>query len=216
MSADIDFDIAPVRVLTVPATAGDQLLITGDCALMGYSLRDATHDVPAQKYGTVTSPGASANIVQITGLPAGTYLINWQVELSGTLAAADANNFELTSSSGAAFQSENPGAAGVYPQPQAEITVGTGGTLQIIAIAAGTTGAVYSAQLSLLVPVSGNSLIELQDGNNALAEISLGPGDSESRWFGGDGVHVRGQINLHFIQGAAAGAVYARYYDSTG
>ncbi len=213
---EIDITAGPVRVLPVLVTAVDVLLLNGPCELAGFSLRDATGDVPAAAEGSVISPAAGATIVTLAGLAAGTYLVNWEVELSGTLAAADANNFQITRPSLAAVGSVNLAVAGVYPQAPLEITVPSGGFISILAIGLATVGAVYSAQLTLTPVATPNTVAELQDGNNPLAELSLGGGVADSRWYGSGGLKVRNRINLHIVSGAVTGAVYARFAKLTG
>lgn len=112
-------------------------------------------------YGSVTSPGAGAAVATIGNgtAPAGTYLITWTVELEGTVSATDIDNFRLhinTIGTNPFSNSLNPGAVGVYPQmPVTDLLSTTGVTVS--AVAAGTVGAIYSAQISL-TPV-GNPII---------------------------------------------------------
>lgn len=103
-----------------------------------------------QASGTVTSPGAAATIANIASLPAGTWVLNWNVGLAGTLAAADGDNFKLiVAGSSAENPSNNPPAAGLYPQEPVQIVVPAGGAaVSIRTVAAGTVGAVYSAELN--------------------------------------------------------------------
>ena len=96
--------------------------------------------------GNVTSPGAGATVTSLISLPAGTYQIGWTVSLSGTLSASDTNNFQLNAGS-QTLVSANPGAAGSYPQPPVEVVLPVATTISVTAIAAGTVGAVYAAQL---------------------------------------------------------------------
>lgn len=215
---EIEIDIAagPVRVLPVPVTTVDVLLINGPCELAGFSLRDATGDIPLEAENSVTSPAALATIVVTASLPAGTYTVNWTVELGGTLAAGDANNFQLVDVAGGLVASVNPAVAGNYPQAPVEIITTTAGTVKIIAIAAGTAGAIYSAQVSIIPTAAGNTVVELQDGNNPLAECAVPNPGADSRWYGSDGLKVRNRINLHIISGAVTGAVYARFQKNTG
>jgi hypothetical protein len=115
--------------------------------------------VAAEVQGSVTSPGANANIVQITvaGLAPGTYTVQWVVELDGTLAAIDGNNFKITGPGlGGGFISANDPVAGRYVQPSFTLVVPTGNAtaLSIRAIAAGTVGAIYTGQISI-TPIAG-------------------------------------------------------------
>ena len=112
--------------------------------------------------GTVTSPGSAVTIasIPIASLIPGTYTINWSVELAGTLAAVDSNNFRLQGAGlPGGIISDNPAVAGVYPQPPFEWTFSTPflTPLTIKSIAAGTVGAIYSASMSL-TPVASDEV----------------------------------------------------------
>lgn len=96
--------------------------------------------------GSVTSPAALTNIVFITVTP-GAYTVQWSVTLSGTIAAAELNNFGLYNGSTLIAASVNPAAAGTYPQIPQAFTV-TGGAPDVKILSGGTTpttGAVYAA-----------------------------------------------------------------------
>lgn len=213
MTTDIIFDVTlgPVRVIPVPATSVDAVAMQGDSYLVGWSLRDASGASAGNTEGSQTSPAAGTVITQLTLLNAGSYLVNWSVELAGTVAAADANNFGLYVSNVQQTTSLNQGAVGNYPQQQAELTVGLAGAIEIKNVGAATVGAVYSAQLSIIPVNAVNTIVELQDGGNALAEISMEPGKANTQWLGDAGILTRSRINIHVIQGTVTGALYAKY-----
>lgn len=99
--------------------------------------------------GSVTSPAADA-IITSQALAAGTYTVGWTVQLSGTLAAGDANNFVMESNAVQVAQSLNSAAAGTYVQPPVTVVIPAGGaTVEIEALAIGTVGAVYSAVMTV-------------------------------------------------------------------
>ena len=98
--------------------------------------------------GSVTSPAADATITS-QALAAGVYTVGWTVQLSGTLGAGDANNFVMESNNVQVAQSLNSAAAGTYTQPPVTVVIPAGGaTVEIEALAIGTTGAVYTAQMT--------------------------------------------------------------------
>lgn len=109
--------------------------------------------------GQVTSPGANANIAQITvaNLQPGQYIVHWSVGLDGTVSATDTNNFKITGPGFAngVVAEVNP-VVGHYPQIDLPLTVPVGNAtaLSIRSIAAGTVGAIYSGTVSI-VPVAG-------------------------------------------------------------
>lgn len=102
--------------------------------------------------GSVTSPGASATIANAGTFPAGTYQIGWAVSLSGTVSATDVNNFQLRAGAPVALASINPGAVGSYPQTPVTVTFTAPTQISVVAIGAGTVGAVYAAQI-VVTPV---------------------------------------------------------------
>jgi hypothetical protein len=53
--------------------------------------------------------------------------------------------------------------------------------------------------------------VEIQDGGHPIAELSLGNGGADTRWFGPMGVCVRSDITLHILSGSITGAIYAGY-----
>jgi hypothetical protein len=100
--------------------------------------------------GSVTSPGAGATIASLILVLPGAYQIKWTVQLTGTVGAADQDNFQLNAGS-LTFPSLNAGAVGVYPQTDADVVLSASvTTVTITAIAAGTVGAVYTAQITLI------------------------------------------------------------------
>jgi hypothetical protein len=208
---DVTVTIGQMRGIPVTPTAVDVVLLNGPAVLRGWSLRDISGETPFENEGSVTSPAAGATIVQITGVPAGTYTVNWEVELAGTLAAADSNNFALSSNAATLANAVCPAVAGVYPQPALEAITVTAGTWAIKAIALGTVGAIYSASFSLEPALNPATVIELQDGNQILGESAMYPNRSDHQTLPLPGLHVAQQIKLHVVAGQVTGVVYAEY-----
>ena len=210
---EVDITAGSVRTLAVLPTSTDLTLLTSDGYLYGWSLRDVSGDLPAYVQGSVTSPAAGATIATITGLAAGEYVVEVVTELGGTLAAADANNFQLVPSSGPAINLQNQAVAGNYPQEEVTVTVGASGSVTVKAIALATVGAVYSAEISLTPVGNVGFTVELQDGNEPLGESQAGAGGVDHQWFGGTGVRIKNQVKLHLVQGAVTGTVYCGWSD---
>lgn len=210
MSADLEIGMVtgPVTPVPVPVTTVDVPITNGPCVFYGFSMRESSGDVPKDNEGSVTSPTALQTIVTLTGLAAGTYTVNWTVGLAGTLAAADANNFELLDSAGGVTPSINLAVAGEYQQVASEVSIGANGSISIEAIALATVGAIYSAQLSIEPSIVDDAVAEIRDGNQVIACIGLGIGGSETENFGPPGVKVAASVTLHVIQGSMTGAVY--------
>lgn len=218
MTVTVEFEVGGQRVRSLPVlpTSADVTPLLGPAKLFGWSLRDATGDLTAENEGALLSPGAGATIVTITGLQAGTYQVEWTVGLLGAAAAADANNFKLVTNAGLLINSLNPGAAGDYVQPNVQAVVGAGGSVSVQAIAAGTVGVTYLAQLVLTPVLFGNTVVELQDGNQPLGEVALGQGESDTTWFDEPGLTIMNEIKLHVVSGVVTGAVFARFQKNTG
>lgn len=214
---EIDIEISTGRVVTVPVpiTAVDVTPVNGSCKLYGWSFRDASGDTTQQAENSVTSPGAGAAIVSITGLATGTYDVSWTVALQGAAAAADANNFQLRNGVTVVEGSVNPGAAGVYPQVNARIVVPAGGTVSVNAIAAGTLGVVYLAQIEVAITLIPNAVCELLDAGNVLGVMAMPAGEANTEWLDEPGVHVQNQVRVHLISGTVRGCIYVKYVDVT-
>lgn len=144
---DADGNIFNATLAILAASPGETWAVSADLA--GTPGPQAATSLVAQ--GTVTSPAAGATVATIT-LPAGEWAANWNVSLSGTVAAADANNFALTVPGLLNEVSDNPGAAGgPWGQNPATFEVPAGGSvLKIKVIGAGTAGAVYDGALSVV------------------------------------------------------------------
>lgn len=205
---DVSITVGDVMAVPVVPTAVDLAVFPGSGCLAGWSLRDATSAIPAAASGNVVAPGAGATIVQLTGLPAGTYSITWTVGLVGAAAAADADNFQLFDTAGNILASINPGAAGDYPQQGTEVTITAGQTIGIKAIGAGTAGVTYAADLSITPTTEVETIVEIRDGVNSIGEVSFRGERSQSIWFGPQGPYLNAGVTLHVIQGAVAGAIY--------
>lgn len=207
---DVEAVFGDVQAIPVPVTAADVTVLQSDCRLVGWSLRDAAGEVGLQAEGSRVGPGAGASIVTVSGIPAGTYSVNWTVSLQGAAAAGDTNNFQLKNGAAVVETAINAGAAGVYPQVPAQITVAAGASVTVNAFNTGTAGVTYLAQIELVPVAVPVTVIEIQDTGNILAEVCPGDGSSDTRWLGSIGVPCQGQIKLHIISGTITGVVYAK------
>lgn len=210
-SLEVSVTVGDRVPLTVAPTTTDVMVFSGEGYCAGWSLREVTADTPASASGSVVAPAANAVIAQQTGLAAGTYRIHWEVELQGAAAAADANNFKLVGPAGSILVSVNQGAAGVYAQIDADITVAQNSTVSVQAVGAGTAGVTYSANLSLDPTSLVEAIVELKDGDRILGEISLVDQTSDTRDLGDPGVQLNSGITVHVISGKVAGVVYATF-----
>jgi hypothetical protein len=101
-------------------------------------------------YGSVTTPAAGATVCSISNLGTSQYQANWIIELEGTPSATDIDNFGLYGPSGGLVaQGVNLGSIGLWSQNPVTYNQFTNGVVRIKAIAAGTTGAIYSASLAM-------------------------------------------------------------------
>jgi hypothetical protein len=156
--------------------------------------------------GSVTSPAAGATIAQVA-LPAGIYTVSWEVELSGAIAAAELNNFQLfqsgTGAPGGVLTAINAAAAGLYPQLPVTITsTNADNFIKIIAPGLGTAGAVYNAQMTVTQVANPAPLYVINQPpmqNNPTS----GPGVAALRSGGMTAVNLRGYS--YTIAGGSAG-----------
>lgn len=114
-----------------------------------------------QNQAPVVAPLANGNILQVgTGAlpPAGPYLLNWTLGLTGTPGAGENNNVKIVGPpiAGILQDSVNPGVVGDYPQESVQITIppNNATSLSAKAVGAGTAGAGYTVGFALS-PVGG-------------------------------------------------------------
>ncbi|SRR6266566_1336163 len=210
MSVEVDVNIGtgPVQAINVPATASDVTPFPGSGTLLGWSLREASAEVPSDVTGSVVAPGAGAVIVTTAALAAGTYDVNWTVELVGPAAAADVNNFQLFNGAAAIQVSVNLGVAGEYPQPIARLTVTQGSTISVKAVGAGTAGVTYSVDLTAAPDPLFGMAVELQAGNMPLGEAAADLQECDTKWFGPQGILIEQQVTIHVVSGVVTGCLY--------
>lgn len=184
-----------VQVASYPLRLAGWSLVSGDVA----GLSNA---------GSVTSPAAGATIVSLSSVPAGDYLLSWQVDLAGTVAAGDTDNFQLFSNAVLVATSLNPGAVGQWQQNAQEIVIPAGGAnVAIRANAIGTVGAIYSAQLTLAT--LGSAQGQIMDGAQVLGVTAPPGGQSDTQWLSDEGVYCSGPISVQALQGTLSGVLYA-------
>lgn len=135
------FNLVPISNEIGPS---QQLTGYADLASVTPVQAPSSHDTE----NSVTAPAAGGVITSLA-LPSGGWTLAWQVQLAGTPAAADANNFQLRQGAAVLLESINPGAVGgPWPQDSIEVQIPVGGaTVSVNANGVGTAGAIYSAQL---------------------------------------------------------------------
>ena len=102
------------------------------------------------------TPGAGTTVAT-QAASAGTFLLSWTVTLATAAAAGDAGNFGLYAGSVLLATSVNPGTIGTYPQQAVTTYLGAAATVAVKNIAAGSTGAVYTAALTVTPLQSGDT-----------------------------------------------------------
>jgi hypothetical protein len=207
----VDVEYGKVYAVDLAAIANGALIVGGPADLMGWSVRDFGLENNQEAFGSVVSPGAGTVIAQLPAIQQADYEIRWQVQLIGAAAAADQDNFGLYAGATLLVTSLNPGAAGVYPQTQTAFYDQFGQALSIKAIAAGTVGVTYAAQFSIVPIGFAGPVLQLQDGNQELAEIYCPIFGADTRWFGPSGIRVNGTMKKVVNVGVLAGAIYVRY-----
>jgi hypothetical protein len=211
MGFNVEVVAGNAEPISVPATAVNTQIISGDCYLNGWSLRDAQGTVIANVEGSVTAPTSGQAICTTPSLPVYEYDLNWTVSLEGAAAVADQNNFEVTAGAAVIATSLNPGVAGVYPQPQANYMRASAGTFSVKAVGAGTAGVLYSATLQVVPVATDLTVVEFMDGARYIGEQSIAQGASETRDFGAIGLTIYSGVTMNVLSGMVQGTVYCRF-----
>jgi hypothetical protein len=147
--------------------------------------------------GTTSATPGGGTTVASQALAAGTYMLSWTAQLETAAASGDADNFGLYDGSTLLATSVNAGVIGSYPQAAVSACLGAGATVAVKNIAAGSSGSVYAASLTV-TPVMG--------GDNRGAVTWTGPG-SPPQW-------TAGGFPITFVTGTplwldSAGPLYA-------
>ena len=208
---EVEVSLGHIRAIPVSNPVSGFVALAGPGELMGWSFRESGAETGSSTEGQVVSPAAGATIAQLVSLPVGVYTISWSVQLIGAAAAADQDNFQLTSGATVLSTSLNAGAAGQYPQTPLQVTLASLQNVTVNAVAAGTVGVTYAVQFALTPATTGQAILELQDGNQALCEITAGTAGSLTQWFGPEGIRFYNQIKCVPISGQMVGAIFARF-----
>lgn len=204
-----------ITVSQAQAAAGT-ILCNGPKRLFGWSIVSGAV-VSSDTQGRVVAPAAGATIASIAGLAAGDYLVTWSVELDGPAAAADLNNFQVMNGAAAVLKSDNPGAAGNYPQPGVVVTVAAGGTISVQAVGIGTAAVGYSAQLVVSL-LAGGAIGNVLDGGQVVGVVSTGQDQTDVQWMGDYGIEVLTSVAILATVGKLSGCIYVedvRHWDKS-
>lgn len=207
---DVDIETSRVLAYDLAALSSGNAVVSGPARLMGWSVRDAGLENNQENFGSVVAPAAGTVIAQLPAIQQADYTISWQVQLIGAAAAADQDNFGLYAGAVLLETSQNAGAAGVYPQTQTAFYDEFGQALAVKAIGAGTAGVTYSAQINIVPIGFAGPIVQLQDGNQELAEVYSPIFGADTRWFGPSGICVMNQIKVTVNVGKLAGAIYVK------
>lgn len=197
----------PVTVTAAEAAAGT-VLLKGPLRLMGWSFT-STASVTLEASNSVVAPAANATIAQVTGLVAGDYQVSWTVALEGPAAAGDADNFKLVAGGSTVLTSDNLPVAGEYPQETVVVNVGAGGTIRVAAVAIGTAGVTYRAQL-VVQQLSGGALGQVLDAAQLAGNTATGADQIDTQLMADDGVYIGTSIAVLTTFGSLSGVVYVR------
>lgn len=185
--------LGPAKHSFLAAGFPAQNVFTGHGILLGFSAENSgAADNSLSASATVTGPGAGATIASIV-LPAGTYLVGWTVGYgAGAVAAAEANNMQLTGPA-APVTAIIPAVANQQVIQQ-QVTITTPGTtLAVKAIAAGTATAQYEAEIVATPLVAG--FVRCFDGRGAAtAQVTtsqLPELGSQTEWLGDTGTEIK-------------------------
>lgn len=145
--------LSPDSQTIVEAPVGGQVGPSGVVNCFAWPAAPAAAPVGLSIQGdaSVTSPALGATIASIA-LTQGTWTIQTGVRISGTVAAADNNNMALNLPGGVSLTLNVPqGGSNLSQQNAVVIEVPAAGfTVTVTAVAAGTAGSIYTAQLTAL------------------------------------------------------------------
>jgi hypothetical protein len=202
--------LGPAKRSFLPAGFTNGQVFTGLGILLGFSAENSgATDNSLDAAGQVTGPAANAVIASLV-LPAGTYVVSWQVGYGpGAVAAVENDNMQLRGV-------PTPLTALIQPVANVEaaqtpVTFTTAGTtISVNAIAAGTATAQYEAQMVATPVVAGFArLYDSSQGTaNQLASSYLGQVGSETEWFGDAGVQLLRGLFVAVTSPSIAIAVY--------
>lgn len=207
---DVTVSLGPTRVFNVLDTTTSELIVAAKAHLCGWSLRTTSVQSSSETESAVNTPVAGA-VIATLALPQGEWTISWLTMLTGTPAAADANNFQLEQNAVTVLKGLNGTTVGQqYPQPSVTVSIPAGGqNVTVNAIGAANPGAIYFAQI-IASPVGVPAIAEITSNGYPIAEIALGVGQVDTESFGPDGVEPYNDITITILTGSFRGAVYWR------
>lgn len=209
---EIDVDVLLGGAIAVPVldtTTGGRIA-SGKCNLAGWSLRTTSTQASQETQGQFNAPPANTTIASIA-LPAGEWVIQWDIAFGGTPGATEVNNLSIFQGAALLNGSENGSTAGTeYPQQQITVSLPAGGaTIAVKNTLLATAGSVYFVSITA-TPVSAVAIAEVVSGSNPVAEIAVAVGQVDTRWFGSGGIEMPSDVTLNVIGGSMRGAVYVR------
>lgn len=207
---DVEVSIGGVTPVPILDTSTGGFVTGGKVSLAGWSLRATSAQISQQTQGQFNAPPANTTITSIV-LPAGEWVVNWDVSFGGTTSATEVNNLGIFQTNALLTGSENGSTAGVeYPQAQLLLSIPAGGaTVAIKNTLAATAASVYFASINAS-PVGSVAVAEITSGGNPIAEVSLPIGTSDTHFFGSGGVEARSDVTLAVLSGTMRGAMYVR------
>lgn len=181
-------------------------LVGGPGRLMGWSIKNGSGSNTQEADGTQNAPAAGTTIASIS-LANGVYAVSWELELSGTPGAGDADNVALFIAATQIGKSVNAGAVGTYGPFSAQANVVFGPlVLAAKAIGNAVVGSVY--RVTLQATQIANSLCDIKDGGMVIASPSIDPQNSETQWLGEMGIRFDNGLSVQVSQGTISGVIW--------
>lgn len=208
----VEPDWGPVRAIDMASLVPGNRVISGPARLMGWSVRDGSgavnladseQDLPA-------TAGFTLGTVTLTG--DGKYDVNWEVGFNPAPLVTDAFNVQLLQNAAVLLTCRCSVAAGQYPQTSLKVTGRKNDVLTIVPIVNGGAGITYFGSISAGISDTSESVVELRDGNQALAEMKSPTAGAASVWLGPQGILIANQITAVNILGALSGSIFVQYY----
>jgi hypothetical protein len=163
----------------------NRYIVTADVTIPAGTSSAAASGPGNSASGTTSATPGAGTTVASQAAAAGTCQLSWTVSLATAAATGDAGNFGLYAGTALLATSVNAGTIGSYPQQAVTTYLEAGATVTVQAIAAGSTGAVYGAALTV-TPV--------QSGGGAQGSVAWDGAGSPAGW-------TPGGFPVKFLQG---------------
>lgn len=202
----------PAEAIDNGAAGSSYLVSSRACLLYGWSAMDSGSAAPSQSaYGSVTAPGAGATIATLTP-GAGTWEVTVATHLVGASAAVDASNMALSAPGFGpdTLIVDNSSPSVPFENGPYIVNLAAAQALTVTAIAAGTAGVAYQAQI--IASQVAEDAFSLYDGRDIAGQLvttqAIPRGGSASDIVGAPGILCRRGLYIGNVGAGVRVVVY--------